>query len=659
MIRLILFAFLFSIYFVTKLYSQDPTNNNLLTPPGSCNEVSNFTTTVLDSSFFFNHGVVSSVSKALDNGKLENCDDYPLLLTISGFQKLINNEVLDSRNMLLKAEVLYENSKSVKKKYLIRNKVFLGLNYNLENDTLKALPYLFKARDLAAQIGDDKLRADALQNIALVYLDNKLYRKSREFVDQAVDYAIKSNNDEILAFSKLTSSRLLQEEEKYKKALRELEQAEELFRVLNQKRNQYFIEHRKGQLYEKMGKDDEAIVCLELAIELGDKIDHKLVHGLLYFKLGNLIGKNDKVKSIAYFEKAFNNHSVLNDESFEKLISTLTSHYRETKDVNKFNSMTQRLSSYYATHRDMIEVELEESSRREVATQKGIAENKMLRLKNKIGKRIAWVVAIASLICLMFAFYAYNQLNKNLKLNKKIKLQNKQLGKQNIELKNFAFMASHDLKAPAKSISSFASLLRKKESEKLDPKSLKYIDVIEKSSEDMNRLVTSLLEFSQIENSQTDFRLFSPDQLFIDVENNLFSLIEETKAQISKVDTFPNQIKGDESKLKIVFQNLISNAIKFVPEGRLPRVKISYKSDNEFHVFSIEDNGIGIEKENLDTVFLMFQRLHATSEYEGSGIGLATCKKIVLLHGGKIEIQSVVQQGTTFMVYLTKSGSAV
>jgi len=333
----------------------------------------------------------------------------------------------------------------------------------------------------------------------------------------------------------------------------------------------------------------------------------------------------------------------------------LSRYYTKTKNIDKQNLLIKDLTEFYNSKEAEIEVELIESNQREIEIQKEISANEFLQMKNETSKKRFRIIVFASLICILCAVYALVQLKNNRHLNKKISTQNIQLQNQNTELKNFASIASHDLKAPALSISSFASLIERLLPAESDPKIFKYMKYIRKSSSNMSSLVNSLLEFSNLENRSIEITPLNTTQLLNDVINNLYSIIELKSAKISVSENIPKIINGDEMLLKIVFQNLINNALKFVKVDKVPNVCINYKEEDKKHILEIIDNGIGIKKEYLEKIFVMFERLHTSNEYEGSGIGLATCKKIMLLHNGNISIDSYPDKGSTFILTIPKN----
>ena len=211
--------------------------------------------------------------------------------------------------------------------------------------------------------------------------------------------------------------------------------------------------------------------------------------------------------------------------------------------------------------------------------------------------------------------------------------QNRKLQNQNKELEQFTYITSHDLQEPLRSLVSFSELLEKEFSEKLDGNGPIYIDFISKSSKRMQSLVKGLLDYSRIGNNkkliETDF-----NQIISDVLADMTLIIKESEAKIN-IDSLPT-LRCYPTETRQLFQNLIGNAIKFRKKDSNPEIKISVIEKENNWLFSVQDNGIGIDEKDIHKLFVIFKRLHNRDEYEGTGIGLAHCKKIVELHGGMI-----------------------
>ncbi|MBD0400049.1 PAS domain S-box protein [Flammeovirga sp. EKP202] len=230
----------------------------------------------------------------------------------------------------------------------------------------------------------------------------------------------------------------------------------------------------------------------------------------------------------------------------------------------------------------------------------------------------------------------------------KVKQYMQELILKNRELEDFAYVSSHDLQEPLRKIRAFGDRLSKKEKENLSPKGQDYINRMLNSAERMQQLITDLLRFSRISSKAKPFEEINLNDVLRDVISDLEIAINESEAVIRTVE-LPT-IKGDITQLRQLFQNLISNAIKFRNEDTVPQIRIDSSFDetkpNEIEI-SISDNGIGFDDKYSERIFQIFQRLEGR-KYNGSGIGLAICKKITQRHGGDITASSQIGKGTTF-----------
>ena len=222
----------------------------------------------------------------------------------------------------------------------------------------------------------------------------------------------------------------------------------------------------------------------------------------------------------------------------------------------------------------------------------------------------------------------------------------KELEAANKDLEQFAYVASHDFNEPLRMISSFTQLLERKYKDKLDPDANDYIHFVVDGATRMQKLLTNLLDFSRVSTHAKPFEQVDTKTIVEQVISILHQLINENNASIS-IDDLP-VIKADEMQMVRVFQNLIENAIKFKKKTELPKIHISCTKQNNMFQFSVADNGIGIEKQYHDRIFIVFQRLHSVKDYPGTGIGLSICKRTVERHGGTIWFQSTVNKGTIF-----------
>jgi len=236
-------------------------------------------------------------------------------------------------------------------------------------------------------------------------------------------------------------------------------------------------------------------------------------------------------------------------------------------------------------------------------------------------------------------------LEANINLEKKVQQRTAELESKNRELEQFAYVASHDLREPLTTTSGFIELFRKKYKGNLDEDADKMIAYILQANERMKVLIQDLLDYSRI-GRKTELKLVDCNIILKDVLADLDNAIQKFHANVD-IHRLP-VINAYPTELKLLFQNLISNSIKFRKPHEAPLVNVGAERKNGLWEFSVRDNGIGIDEKHRDRIFVIFQRLHTRSEYEGSGIGLAHCKKIVELHGGKIWVESERGKGSTF-----------
>lgn len=232
----------------------------------------------------------------------------------------------------------------------------------------------------------------------------------------------------------------------------------------------------------------------------------------------------------------------------------------------------------------------------------------------------------------------------NADLERRVVERTRELERSNADLEQFAYVASHDLQEPLRAVASFTQLLARRYRDRLDGDALRFIDRSGAAVKRMQALIRDLLAYSRVGTRAGDFLPIDCEQVLADVLDDLHAGIAETGAVVTH-DPLPT-VAGDPSQLRQLFQNLVGNAIKFRGSAP-PRVHVGARRDGPHWRFAVADNGIGIDAEYSERVFVIFQRLHSRRDYPGTGVGLAICKKIVERHGGRIWIESTVDHGTT------------
>ena len=243
--------------------------------------------------------------------------------------------------------------------------------------------------------------------------------------------------------------------------------------------------------------------------------------------------------------------------------------------------------------------------------------------------------------------YSKNEIRDNLESEYKVKL----LEKKNKELEQFNYIASHDMKEPINTISSYSEYLLDTYEDKLETEITQCLKFIKDSSQRLYKLVDGLLHFSLV-NEHNNLENVDCNVILEEIVQDLNSTIKKNNAKI-KIGSLPT-IYADAIAINQLFQNLVNNALKYKHPDRDPVVKIKCKEEYENYLFSVKDNGLGIAEDYYAKIFNLLTRLHKRSDVEGAGIGLSTCKKIVENLGGKIWVDSVVDEGTTFFIEIPK-----
>ena len=257
----------------------------------------------------------------------------------------------------------------------------------------------------------------------------------------------------------------------------------------------------------------------------------------------------------------------------------------------------------------------------------------------------------------MLVTAAIREIAKWEKARRELSERVKELNRSNEELAQFAGVASHDLQEPLRMVESYTQLLARRYKGKLDSDADEFIDFILDGANRMQRLIQDLLAYSRVGTKGQDLQETSSEEALRTALIHLRTAIRESDAVVTH-GPLPT-VRADETQMAQLFQNLIGNAIKYQRPGVVPRIHISVsRSGTGTCTFSVQDNGIGIDPQHFEKIFGMFQRLHKREELEGTGIGLAICKKIVERHGGIISVESQPGQGSNFHFVLKESEQA-
>ncbi|NLR91456.1 sensor histidine kinase [Flammeovirga agarivorans] len=262
-----------------------------------------------------------------------------------------------------------------------------------------------------------------------------------------------------------------------------------------------------------------------------------------------------------------------------------------------------------------------------------------------IDSHTTWMAFVNRGISIASIWVLYFIVIKHKKLNDIKKVYTNKLIHKNKEQEQFIYIASHDLQEPLNTVMSFSNVLNDKYYDVLDERGRKCLTYVHQASARMSALVKALLDYGRLGKNREKEEI-DCNVMLNDIIMDLDERIQTSHAKIT-IGELPI-INGYKNELRMLFQNLLTNAIKFRREGHPPQITISAQKEDKSWTFYVQDNGIGIAEEHKQKVFTIFQRLHTTSEYEGTGIGLAHCNKIIDLHHGKLWLESELNKGSTF-----------
>jgi len=279
----------------------------------------------------------------------------------------------------------------------------------------------------------------------------------------------------------------------------------------------------------------------------------------------------------------------------------------------------------------------------------GRVSNAELILKRKDGSKIVVLLNVEAIRDeegkILYSNSCIRDISDIKILEKQLLKTNQELERKNRELSEFVYIASHDLQEPLRTVRNYSDFLSKRYLPSFDKPGQDSLTFINEAAERMNKLVNGLLDYSRIGTTSQKV-LVDSEKLVQTIIKDLGTKISESKAVIS-IDPLPS-VWGYELEFRLLFQNLICNAIKFSKKNQVPKIKIAAEQIQGSWKFSISDNGIGISETDQEKIFLIFKRLHNKEQYEGTGIGLAHCQKIINLHKGFIWVDSIPNQGSTF-----------
>lgn len=522
-----------------------------------------------------------------------------------------------------------------------------------------AMNHFYKSSALRKLLKDSVAMVDSYIQIGNVHLEQKLYddaeyqyHKARELCGK-INYATGKIDLEIGIGKLLYSKNKKKESEHYITQALIAAQREEY------KRGEILAMSTLGELWLSTKDYQKAYDCFSLALKKGRKLnDQYLLTKILPLTVEALTYVNNaepQAEQLAIESLALAKEMNLPEGELEAL-DALTQLYEKNGLFEKAYYIEKQRS---ALNQELTEKKIANSTaevlvsylNKEKRVQELEDSNEILKSKQKISQLYQMSALISVISIFIIIGFLYARLRMKSQSNFLLSEKNAELLETNAALERFAYVASHDLKEPLRTISSFTSLIARKYDPLLDAKGKEYIKFVVDGVSHMNYLLEDLLRYSRLVNKK-DFvtEPVNLNQTLASVEKALSHKIGEQKAKIKYTDL--PIVSSNSLHMHQLFQNLISNGLKFNDKAE-PIIEIDCKPEENSYLISVKDNGIGIEKQYYEKIFEMFHRL-SKNEYKGTGVGLAICRKITDMNGGKMWLESKQGEGTTFFFHLKK-----
>jgi signal transduction histidine kinase len=522
----------------------------------------------------------------------------------------------------------------------------------------KAVSYYLKSLDISEKLQSTKDIIASHRDISETYLKAKDYDKALMHINKAYPLAIGrqiSHPKEEEANSQLANvlkchGEVLFQLGNTEGALKKYEEALTIYRSIDLKvyiaRTLMLISdvYFKKQAFSQVVATYKECLQYESFFLEGDQAELHYKIGLLYRQQGKgTEAETEFLKSLAIAQK-LDYKEIAQRANYQMFLLCLDKHEnpRALAYLNVANALNDSLFNANKT-RQTAEMELKFDTEKR--------ENEINTLKARETRFLLIVSISAFLMIVLFLGFLVQMRGRSFRAmklkNDEIQQQYKRLEESNEILSQFAYVAAHDLKEPLRSIGSYVGLIQMKYAKDLPPDAKEYMQFVNSGVKRMYSLLTDLLDFSQVISQQPGAEVIRPDEVLEDVKANLRNAIESKNAQVLCMENLPS-IRMNRSHLLQLFQNLIGNALKFTTG--IPIVRVEGREENGHILLTIEDNGIGINKEYGSKVFVLFQQLNKKDRFDGTGIGLTICKNIVEKYNGRIWFDSEENIGTKFYI---------
>lgn len=556
----------------------------------------------------------------------------------------------------MKALLIYEREKDLLG--IANSNYNLGTIFYYQSQYKKSLEFYLKAKAIVDDLKNEKFDYSCSAALGSVHEKLKNNEESLKYNMLSLKLAEKQKYKTGIAYSKGNIAMNYLTQGDFSKAERYLKESVALKNELGDKYGTLGNGIDLSQLYILWGKPNQAIPILKNALILAQKVESKNRQSDIYKSLATVYDElNDLVQAHFYIKKYVAlKDSLLNEKTLEEMGQSQKRYEVQIKEheieiLKKENLLLgkdkeiQQLQIYMAIIIIIVFLLFGWWIKNRLKLQQ--KTNQLLEQKNEeINIQNIELQTTQNQLINANTLLEENNLLLN-ERNDEIKVKNKQLEHSNEDLQQFAYVASHDLKEPLRMINSYTKLIERKYNDLFDDTGKEFMHFVTDAVSRMETLLDDLLDFSRAGTQEAPKGAISIEKVMVLVEANLRHRFELLNAKmVVKNENLP-AVRAHRTQLLQLLQNLVSNGVKFKGD-RDPVVTVSCKKRENDYVVSVKDNGIGISDENKKKVFEMFKRLHTRDEYEGTGIGLATCKRIVSSWGGDIWVESEVGEGSTF-----------